>query len=57
MSLDRMNAASLALCHAKAVLELLTEVGLSSHADAIETVIHFVDEAKNLIDEPVEVGS
>jgi len=52
-----MNAASLALCHAKAVLELLTEVGLSSHADAIETVIHFVDEAKNLIDEPVEVGS
>jgi hypothetical protein len=48
-SIDR-NAVSLALCHAKAVLELLTEADLGTHADAIETVIHFVDQAKGMID-------
>lgn len=51
MSLDKGNRASLALCHAKAVLELLTEVGVGEHADAIETVIHFIDEAKAIVDE------
>lgn len=52
-----LEAVSLSLCHARAVLMLLVEVTTGYQCDAIETALHFVNEAKAMVDQEPEAGT